>query len=130
MASAGLGSLSLPHKFKQSIHVHSPDTLQIDERMWVRVLLQDFVQYQRGSRQDQFVGLDDLVFTGNAHITEVAFIPMTIEGPCKVLQMLLPFQSEHIFCYAALRLSESVQTPGSCFAQLPQAPSQCVLDLT
>ena len=93
LASLELVILVLAHfhfptvnKLKQSIHVivHSPDTLQIYEQMWVKIL-QDIVQDQRGCRQDQCVGLNDLVFTGNGHITKMAFIPMAMEGPCKVL---------------------------------------------
>ena len=87
-------NLSVIHEVEDRLQVTELHPLEVEERVLVRVLLQDRPEESRAGRQDQLVCLDLPGATTQGDIKEVFPLPDLPEGCTDVALKIIPTQAK------------------------------------
>ena len=86
------------HEVEYNLQVSELHPLEVEERVLVRVLLENGSEERRAGRQDELVCLDLSGATAKSAVKEVLLLPDLPEGQANVALKIIPTETELFIC--------------------------------
>ena len=88
----GDGHLPEIHEAQDRLKVGETKAVEVEEGMVVLVAPEDSFEEWRAGREDDLVGRDLVISTGQRHVVQIILILQLLQGPTYVLLEVIPLQ--------------------------------------